>query len=72
MKPSEALNIITGFLGFGAWALFSWRSPENSSNIALGALLILLGFWGRDTITEIITHRRGRDESIGIGRGAPV
>lgn len=62
MKIGELINLLTGLLGFMAWALFSWRSPENSSNIALGALLMLLGFGGRETIKEILKTWRGKDE----------
>lgn len=62
MKAGELINLLTGLLGFTAWALFSWRSPEHSSNIALGALLMLLGFGGRETIKEILKTWRGKDE----------
>ncbi|MGL5721248.1 MAG: hypothetical protein ACRCY4_02450 [Brevinema sp.] len=59
MKEREFQNALTGLASFGLWAWLSYRTPEYSVQIALGSLLALLGFAGRDTIIEILKSWRG-------------
>ncbi|MGL5956776.1 MAG: hypothetical protein ACRC0X_09325 [Brevinema sp.] len=48
------LNFITGLIGFVSWFYLVNKSPEHGLTLALGVLLILLGFGGRETIQEIL------------------
>ena len=51
---SNILNIITGTCGFTIWIYLVKDTPTQSINLALGILLMLIGFGGRDTIIDII------------------
>lgn len=48
------LNTITGFCGLMIWVWLTKSSPDQATNLAVGILLMLVGFGGRDTIIEII------------------
>ncbi|MGL4367640.1 MAG: hypothetical protein ACRCTQ_05125 [Brevinemataceae bacterium] len=54
MNRRELLNFFSGFLGFTVWIILTYRNPEHAVNTALGSLLMLVGFGGRDTIINII------------------
>ena len=56
----EVQNTVTGALAFGLWAFLAYRTPEHSIPIAVGCLLSLVGFAGRDTIIEILKNWRGQ------------
>lgn len=46
--------MITGIIGFVVWFYLVRNNPDHAVNIALGVLLILVGFGGRDTVIDII------------------
>lgn len=56
----EVQNTVTGALGFAAWIYFTNKTPEYAVQIALGCLLALICFAGRDTIIEILKNWRGQ------------
>lgn len=51
---NKILNFVTGCMGFITWVYLSKESPNQAINIAMGVLLMLIGFGGRDTIIDII------------------
>lgn len=56
---NQVINFITGLAGFIVWIVLTYSSPDNSINLAVGVLLMLVGFGGRDTIIEIIKTWKG-------------
>lgn len=51
---NKILNIVTGIAGFVVWIYLVKDNTEQAINLALGILLMLIGFGGRDTIIEIV------------------
>ena len=53
------LNIITGLCGSLIWIYLVRDNTEQAVELALGILLMLIGFGGRDTIIDIIKSWKG-------------
>lgn len=51
---NQTLNLLTGIMGFLVWTYLSYLTPEHSVNLALGSLLMLVGFAGKETIVDIV------------------
>lgn len=51
---NKILNTLTGIMGFCVWVWLVRSTPSHAINLALGVLLMLIGFAGKETIVDII------------------